>query len=80
MHGVVRKKVLEFRRELRRQSFIVRNNQRRFLHMLDDIRHGKGLSRTGRSEQGSFVFSALEELLDLLYGLRLVSSWSIVRL
>ncbi len=78
MYGVVRKKILEFRRELRSKCFIMRNNQCRFLYVLDDIRHGKGLSRTGRSEECDFLFAALEGFLDLFDSLRLVSSWFIV--
>lgn len=50
MHGIIRKKILEFRCKLRRQSLVVRNYQGRFLDMLDDVCHSKGLSRTRGSE------------------------------
>lgn len=48
--------------------------------MLDDIRHGEGLSRTGRSEERDLLFAAFEGFLDLLDSLWLVSSWFIIRL
>jgi len=78
MYGVVWEKIFEFRRKLRSQSFIMRNNQRRFLQMLDHIRHGKGLSRTRSSEQGSLIFSAFKKLLDLLNRFDLISGWFIL--
>jgi len=78
MHRVVRKKILKFRSKLRSKRFIVGNNQRRFLQMLDHICHRKGLSRTRSSEQGSFVFSAFKKLLDFLNRFYLISSWFIV--
>ena len=77
MYSIVWEKIFEFRRKLRSQSFIVRNNQCRFLQMLDHIRYGKGLSRTCSSEQGGFIFSAFKKLLDFLNSFDLISGWFI---
>ena len=43
-YGIVREKFLELTVELCRQSFVMSNNQRRFIQLLDDIRHREGFS------------------------------------
>ena len=44
LYGVVREEFLELTIELCRQSFVMSNDQRRFIQLLDDIRHREGFS------------------------------------
>ena len=41
LYGIVREKFLELAVELRRQSLVMGDNQRRFIQLLDDICHRK---------------------------------------
>src|SRR5438445_12934958 len=47
LDGAFRKKSSKLVVELRRQRFVVREYQRRTVHLLDDLRHGERLARTG---------------------------------
>ena len=49
--GVVRKEFFELRVELGGQRFVVGEYQSRPAVLLDEIRHGEGLARTGHAEQ-----------------------------
>ena len=44
MHLVIRKKLLKLRKQLRRQSLIVRQHQRWHISSGNNIRHSKGLT------------------------------------
>ena len=44
LYGVVRKKFLELAVELCSQSLVVGDDKRRFIQLLDDIRHRESLS------------------------------------
>jgi len=39
----MREELFELAEELRRQGFVVRNDQRRSIQVLDDVRHREGL-------------------------------------
>ncbi len=48
---IVREEALEFAVELRREDLVRREDQRGALQLVDDLRHGEGLARTGDAEQ-----------------------------
>ena len=72
-HGVFRKKLAELRAQLRSQRLVVRQDQRRPIHVGDDIRHGERLAGTGHAEQDLIAQAHVEALRQLLDGLRLVA-------
>ena len=72
-HRVVREKRLEFLVKLRRERLVVRENQRRLAHVLDDVRHRESLARTGHAKQRLELFSAVKSLGQFLDGFRLVA-------
>ena len=49
-HCVVREKFLELPVKLRRQGFVVGDDQRRLVQRLDDVGHGEGLAGTGDTQ------------------------------
>ena len=51
LYSIVREKFLELTVELCRQSFVMSNDQRRFIQLLDDIRHRKGFSGAGDAQK-----------------------------
>ena len=53
MDGVVRKEILELAVQLRRQRFVVAEDERRFLHFFDDIRH-RETSYRSQSRRAAF--------------------------
>ena len=57
LDGVLRKKTLHLRKELRCQCLVGRENQRWTLLRLDDLRHGEGLARAGDAEQHLVAFA-----------------------
>ena len=54
IHGVFGEKFLKFRAKLGGKRFVVRQNQRRAVHLRNDICHGKGFARTRYTEQSLF--------------------------
>ncbi len=58
--GVVRKELFELVVELRGQRLVVRQNQRRAIHLLNDLGHGEGLARSGDAEQHLMFVSGLK--------------------
>ena len=48
---IVRKEALELAIELRREDLVGREDQRRALQLLDHLRHGEGLARSGNAQQ-----------------------------
>lgn len=59
-HCVVRKKFLELTVELCSQSFIVGNDQRWFIQLLNDVCHRKCFSGTGDTQKGLALVALLE--------------------
>jgi hypothetical protein len=51
LDGVCGEELAELVAQLRRQRLVVRDHEGRALQLLDQPRHGRGLSRAGRSEQ-----------------------------
>ena len=79
LHGVVGEKLLKLRAQLGRQGLVVGQHQRRPLHRLDNLGHGKGLAGAGDPQQNLLfqsVFNALRQLGD---GLGLVAGGLILR-
>ena len=64
---------LEFAVKLCRKGFVVGNHQGGFVHLFDDTRHGKGLSRTGYAHQRLVARSGKDTLCQFIYCLRLVA-------
>src|SRR5690606_22776646 len=71
---VLWKKAFELRVKLRRESFVMRNNERWPLHIFDDVRDGKSFSRTGHAEKRLMFGSGQKTFGQLRDGLRLISS------
>ena len=59
-YGVVREKFLELAVELCRQGLVMSNDQRRFIQLLDDIRHRKGFSGAGDAQKCLALVTFLE--------------------
>ena len=73
LDGVLRKELLELAVELRGQRLVVRDNQRRLLELLDDIRHRVGLSGACHAEQGLHLVAFPEAFHQFPDRLRLIS-------
>ena len=71
-HRVLRKKLLHLPVELRRQGFVVRNNQRWLLNLLDDLRHGERLSGTGDPHQGLVPIPGQNAVHNMIHRLGLI--------
>ena len=71
--GVVGEQALELAVELVRQRLVVRHDQRRALHLRDDVGHGEGLAAAGDAEQDLRGIAALDAGDQLLDGARLVA-------
>ena len=75
MHRILRKELLEFFIQLGGQCFIVRNDQRRPLILLDHLSHGESLTGTGHAQEYLVLFALLKSFGQLFNCLRLVASW-----
>src|SRR5882762_1711814 len=73
--GIVRKETLEFMIELRSQSLIVRENERRTINSFDDLGHRESLSRTGDPEKDLVLLAGINAADKLLNGSGLVTAW-----
>ncbi len=76
---IIGEELLELVTKLGSQRLIVGQNQRRALHLLDNIGHGKGFSRSRGTEQGLMLLAFLQPRHELFDSLRLVASWLIGR-
>ena len=72
-HRVVREESLEFLVELCRKRFVVRQDERRLAHVLDDVCHRESLAGTRHAEQRLELFAAVKSLGQFLDGFRLVA-------
>lgn len=70
---IVREELLELAVELCRQSFIMRDDQRRFIQLLDDICHREGFTGAGNAEKCLALVAFLKTFYQLLNGLGLVA-------
>ncbi len=77
--GVVRKELAHLAVELRRQRLVVREDQRRPLEGVDDMGHGKSLSRPRDSEQRLLREPGRESVNELRDRLRLIAGGSEIR-
>src|SRR5258706_14475597 len=55
----------EFLIQLRRKRLVVHHHQRRPIHRGDDLRHGKGFSRSGHTQQDLIFVAAVQPLHQL---------------
>src|SRR5205823_13527788 len=78
LDSVVREKLLELVIELRRQSFVMRQHQRRTPDVLDHLGHGVGLARASNPEQYLMLFSGVDTPGEFIDGTCLVASRLIV--
>ena len=76
-HRVVREKFLELTVELRRQGLVVSDDQRGFIQLRNDIRHGKRLARSGNAKEGLTLVAFLEAFDQVSDSLGLVAGWFI---
>ena len=70
---VVREEALHLAVELGRQRLVRRQDQRRALHVLDDMGHGEGLARAGDAEQDLAALAAAHAFGQFGDGLGLVA-------
>lgn len=66
---------LEFTVKLSRQCLIVRNDQRWLIKLCDDVRHRKGLTGTGHTEQSLELIAFLEASYQFFDCLGLITGW-----
>ena len=72
-YRILGKKFAQLGAELCGQRFIVREHQRRPLGLLDDVRHGECLARTGNAHQRLLGQAVVDALHQLGHRLRLVA-------
>ena len=73
LNCIVRKELLKFMIELRSQSFVVRQDQRRAIELLNHLSHSVGLARTSYSEQHLVLLAGINAMGELVYGACLVA-------
>lgn len=73
MHLVIWKKLTKLRVKLRGQGFVVRQHKGRFLHVLNQIRHGKSLTGAGHTQQSLLANTLVQPIAKLCNSLRLVT-------
>ncbi len=71
---VIGEKLLEFAVQLSGQRLIVRQHQRGFLELLNDIGHGKCLAGPGYAQQHLMLISLFEPFIKLLNRFGLVAA------
>src|SRR5213080_2623443 len=71
---VVRKEALKFAVELRRQRFVVHDDQSRLLDPSDHVGEGKGFAGTGHAQEDLMRLSSQNAVCQALNGLWLISS------
>ena len=69
----MRKEFPELAAKLSGERFIVRKNECGAIDLGNDIRHCKGLSRTGDAEKRLFLVALAKSVRQLSYRLRLVA-------
>ena len=74
-HCILREEFLEFTVKLSRQCLIVRNDQRWLIKLCDDVRHRKGLTGTGHTEQSLELIAFLEASYQFFDCLGLITGW-----
>ena len=77
-HGVVREKLPELCRQLGRQSLVVGDDQRRAVHVFDDVGHGEGLARAGDAQKYLMLHALFQAVRQRLDGLRLVARGRVI--
>ena len=65
--------------KLRGQSFVMRNDERRPVQLLDHVRNGESFTGTGNAEQCLVPIAGLDRLNQLRDCLSLVAAWFVVR-
>ena len=65
-------------KELRGECFVVGQDERGPVHLLDDLGHGKGLARTGDAEQRLVLLAGGESGEDLFDGAALITARLVV--
>ena len=78
-HRAVGEERPELRAELRRQRFVVRNHQRRALHLRNHACHGERFARPSYAQQHLPLHARVDALCQRLNRLRLISAWLIRR-
>ena len=73
MHGIVREKFFVFLGELRGKRFVVGDDKRRLLDLLDDIGDGKSFARSGNAKKRLFFQTFFNSFHKLFDGFRLVA-------
>ena len=76
---VPREELFELGVKLRGQGFVVRNDERRPIQLLDHVGNGEGLTRAGHTEQCLMAISGLDRLQQLRDCLSLVAARFVVR-
>ena len=77
LYGVIGEEFFELSVELRRQSFIMRDDERRLLHGFDDLCHSKSFAGAGDAHKRLSLLSGKYAVGDLSYRLRLIARRSV---
>ena len=77
-HGVVREELFEFAVELSGQRFVVRQDERRTIHLSDDVGHRERLAGSGNSQQNLIALAFRDPADEFLDRRRLITSWCVV--
>ena len=73
LHRIFGEEFAKLRTKLRGECFVVRQNERRLVHVGDDVCHGERLARAGDAEQYLFPVAAQHTFCELFDRLRLVA-------
>ncbi|MBV6417344.1 MAG: hypothetical protein CMLOHMNK_02006 [Steroidobacteraceae bacterium] len=79
LDGILREELAELAIELRGERLVVRDHERRPLHLRDDIRDRECLARAGDAEQRLVREAVAEPFDELRDGLRLIARGRVVR-
>ena len=72
MHRIFREKTFIFLRELRSECFIVRDNKRRLIYLLNNIGNGKRLARAGHAQKRLLSHTFFNAFYQAFYSFRLI--------
>ena len=73
LHCILREELLEFAVKLCSKCLVMGNDQGRFLHLLDDVGHGKCLTGACNTHQGLVLFPSFYAVYKLFYRLGLIA-------
>ncbi len=77
-HRVLREEIAEFVEELRRERLVVREHQRRPVHVGDDLGHRERLARAGYAQKHLVLITTFHAAYQMVNGLRLIAAGFVI--